>query len=285
MRWLEILRILNNNVVVALNDDKKEVVLMGNGLGFQKKPGFQVDSSRIEKVFEIKNPVESIRIEQMLSEIPEDVITIAFDILNYAKKKLNKEFNETSFISFADHLHTAIQRAKKGIQMKNFLLWDIKRFFPEELAIARKGIQFVNEKIGIELSDDESGFLTLHIVNAEIDSTNESAINLTQMIEEILTVIKYTLRINFAENDIYFQRFITHLRFFSERVLNAQLDEIEKDVVENELFVLINKKYPEAFEATKKVVELLDTRWHYQASKDEQVYITIHIARIIEKTK
>lgn len=285
MRWLEILRILNNNVVVALNDDQKEVVLMGNGLGFQKKPGFQVDKSRIEKVFEIKNQVESIRIEQMLSEIPEDVITIAFDILNYAKKKLNKEFNETSFISFADHLHTAIQRAKKGIQMKNFLLWDIKRFFPEELAIARKGIQFVNEKMGIELSDDESGFLTLHIVNAEIDSTNEAAINLTQMIEEILTVIKYTLKINFAENDIYFQRFITHLRFFSERVLNARLDEIEEDVVENELFVLINKKYPEAFEATKKVVELLDTRWHYQASKDEQVYITIHIARIIEKMK
>jgi beta-glucoside operon transcriptional antiterminator len=285
VRWLEILRILNNNVVVALNDDQKEVVLMGNGLGFQKKPGFQVDKSRIEKVFEIKNQVESIRIEQMLSEIPEDVITIAFDILNYAKKKLNKEFNETSFISFADHLHTAIQRAKKGIQMKNFLLWDIKRFFPEELAIARKGIQFVNEKMGIELSDDESGFLTLHIVNAEIDSTNEAAINLTQMIEEILTVIKYTLKINFAENDIYFQRFITHLRFFSERVLNARLDEIEEDAVENELFVLINKKYPEAFEATKKVVELLDTRWHYQASKDEQVYITIHIARIIEKTK
>jgi beta-glucoside operon transcriptional antiterminator len=283
VRWLEILRILNNNVVVALNDDQKEVVLMGNGLGFQKKPGFQVDKSRIEKVFEIKNQVESIRIEQMLSEIPEDVITIAFDILNYAKKKLNKEFNETSFISFADHLHTAIQRAKKGIQMKNFLLWDIKRFFPEELAIARKGIQFVNEKMGIELSDDESGFLTLHIVNAEIDSTNEAAINLTQMIEEILTVIKYTLKINFAENDIYFQRFITHLRFFSERVLNARLDEIEEDAVENEL--LINKKYPEAFEATKKVVELLDTRWHYQASKDEQVYITIHIARIIEKTK
>jgi beta-glucoside operon transcriptional antiterminator len=285
VRWFEIIRILNNNVVVALNDDQKEVVLMGNGLGFQKKPGFQVDKSRIEKVFEIKNQVESIRIEQMLSEIPEDVITIAFDILNYAKKKLNKEFNETSFISFADHLHTAIQRAKKGIQMKNFLLWDIKRFFPEELAIARKGIQFVNEKMGIELSDDESGFLTLHIVNAEIDSTNEAAINLTQMIEEILTVIKYTLKINFAENDIYFQRFITHLRFFSERVLNARLDEIEEDAVENELFVLINKKYPEAFEATKKVVELLDTRWHYQASKDEQVYITIHIARIIEKTK
>ncbi|MGX7197560.1 PRD domain-containing protein [Enterococcus olivae] len=75
------------------------------------------------------------------------------------------------------------------------------------------------------------------------------------------------------------------MRYFSERVLNAQVAEIEENVVENELFILINKKYPEAFEATKKVVELLDSRWNYEASKDEQVYITIHIARIIEKTK
>ncbi len=284
-RQLKILRILNNNVVVALNDEGKEIVLMGNGLGFQKKQGFKVDSDSIEKVFEIKNQSESLRVEQMLSEIPEEVIMVAFDILNYAKKKLDKEFNETSFISFADHLYTAIQREGKGIQMKNFLLWDIKHFFPEELAIARRGIQFINEKMGIELSDDESGFLTLHIVNAELDITNESAVSLTQMIEEILTVIKYTLKINFAENDIYFQRFITHLRFFAERVLNAQRKEAADELVEKELFILVSKKYPEAFEATKKVVELLATRWSYQVSRDEQVYITIHIARIIEKTK
>ncbi|WP_459914073.1 CAT RNA binding domain-containing protein [Enterococcus thailandicus] len=54
-RQLKILRILNNNVVVALNDEGKEIVLMGNGLGFQKKQGFKVDSDSIEKVFEIKN--------------------------------------------------------------------------------------------------------------------------------------------------------------------------------------------------------------------------------------
>ncbi|MGX7198075.1 PRD domain-containing protein [Enterococcus olivae] len=206
---MKILRILNNNVVVALNDEGKEIVLMGNGLGFQKKPGFNVDPLKIEKVFEMQNQFESLRVEQMLSEIPEEVINISFDILEYARKKLGKELNETSFISFADHLYTAIQRTNKGIQMKNFLLWDVKHFFPKELAIARRGIDFVNKQMNVALSEDEAGFLALHIVNAEIDAENESAISLTQMIEEILTVIKYTLKINFIETDIYFQRFIT----------------------------------------------------------------------------
>lgn len=68
----------------------------------------------------------------------------------------------------------------------------------------------------VDLTDDEAGFLALHITNAQIDSHHEDAISLTQLIEEILTVIKYTLRINFAENDIYFQRFITHLKFLQK---------------------------------------------------------------------
>lgn len=258
---------------------------MGSGLGFQQKPGYEVNEKKVEKIFELKDQFESIRMEELLSEIPEEIIKISYEILNDAKIKLKKELHETSFLSFADHLYTAIQRCRKNIQVKNFLLWDIKRFFPAELAIARQAISFVNQRMNVELSDDEAGFLTLHIVNAEIENRHEDAISLTYMIEEILTVIKYTLQITFVENDIYFQRFITHLRFFAERVLKPSPTIPSENDVANELYRLINKQYPEAFLATNKVVELLKQRWHYDTSKDEQVYITIHLARIIEKTK
>ncbi|MCB5952606.1 PRD domain-containing protein [Enterococcus sp. BWT-B8] len=280
---MKILRILNNNVVIVLNEDNEEVILTGNGLGFQKKPGTEVDNSKIEKVFELKNQVETEQIKKLFSEIPEEIIDISYKTISNAKKILNKELNETSFIAIADHLHSSIQRSRKNIQVKNFLLWDIKRFFPEELEIARETIRTVNYQLNAELSDDEAGFLALHITNAEIDSNHDDAVSLTQLIEEILTVIKYTLRINFVENDIYFQRFITHLKFFSERVLRDNPVDQEENQIENELFSLVSKQYPEAFEATKKVSELLKTRRDYDISKDEQVYITIHLARIIEK--
>lgn len=282
---MEIVRVLNNNVVIALNKEKQEIILMGNGLGYQKKPGSKVDMKKVEKTFELKGDLDSVRVEEMLVEIPANIIEMSYKILKYAKEKLNKELNDTAFLSFADHLHTAIQRTAKGIQLNNFLLWDIKRFFPEELKIARKAIEWVKEEMSVELSDDEAGFLTLHIVNAEIDNNYEDAVSLTQLIEEILTTIKYTLQINFVEQDIYFQRFITHLRYFSERVLQTNAEELTESKVENELFLLIKQQYPEAFIATEKVVELLSGRWQYKVSKDEQVYITIHLARILEKMK
>lgn len=279
-------KVLNNNVVIALKDDGTELVLMGTGLGFQKKVGNHIDDEKIQKTFELKGDLDSLRVEEMLSEIPEDIIEMSYRILKKSKEKLNKEMNETAFLSFADHLHTAIQRSEKNIQLKNFLLWDIKRFFPKELAIAQEGIRWVNEEMNTNLSEYEAGFLTLHIVNAEIDNSSEDAIKLTQLIEEILTTIKYTLKINFVEQDIYFQRFITHLRFFSERVIRASNGEHEEDNrVESELFELITTKYKEAYIATKKVVELLANRWNYEVSPDEQVYITIHLARIMDKSK
>ena len=279
-------KVLNNNVVIALKDDRTELVLMGTGLGFQKKVGNHIDDEKIQKTFELKGDLDSLRVEEMLSEIPEDIIEMSYRILKKSKEKLNKEMNETAFLSFADHLHTAIQRSEKNIQLKNFLLWDIKRFFPKELAIAQEGIRWVNEEMNTNLSEDEAGFLTLHIDNAEIDNSSEDAIKLTQLIEEILTTIKYTLKINFVEQDIYFQRFITHLRFFSERVIRASNGEHEEDNrVESELFELITTKYKEAYIATKKVVELLANRWNYEVSPDEQVYITIHLARIMDKSK
>lgn len=279
-------KVLNNNVVIALKDDGTELVLMGTGLGFQKKVGSHIDDEKIQKTFELKGDLDSLRVEEMLSEIPEDIIEMSYRVLKMSKEKLNKEINETAFLSFADHLYTAIQRNSKGIEIKNFLLWDIKRFFPKELEIAKRAIAWVNEERNTNLSEDEAGFLTLHIVNAEIDNSSEDAIKLTQLIEEILTTIKYTLKINFVEQDIYFQRFITHLRFFSERVIRASNGEHEEDNrVESGLFELITTKYKEAYIATKKVVELLANRWNYEVSPDEQVYITIHLARIMDKSK
>ena len=279
-------KVLNNNVVIALKDDGTELVLMGTGIGFQKKVGNHIDDEKIQKTFELKGDLDSLRVEEMLSEIPEDIIEMSYRILKKSKEKLNKEMNETAFLSFADHLHTAIQRSEKNIQLKNFLLWDIKRFFPKELAIAQEGIRWVNEEMNTNLSEDEAGFLTLHIVNAEIDNSSEDAIKLTQLIEEILTTIKYTLKINFVEQDIYFQRFITHLRFFSASVIRASNGEHEEDYrAEPESFELITTKYKEAYIATKKVVELLANRWNYEVSPDEQVYITIHLARIMDKSK
>ncbi len=45
---MQITKILNNNVVVVIDDQQREKVVMGRGIGFQKRAGERINSSGIE---------------------------------------------------------------------------------------------------------------------------------------------------------------------------------------------------------------------------------------------
>ena len=54
---MKIEKVLNNNVIQAL-DNNVEYIVMGKGLGFQKKVGDLVDKEKIEKTFVLENTEE-----------------------------------------------------------------------------------------------------------------------------------------------------------------------------------------------------------------------------------
>lgn len=279
---MEIRKILNNNVVIAINSRNEEIILMGLGIGFSKKTGQAVEVDKIEKVFGLKATSDIQSFSEILNEIPSKIIELSMLTLAEVKTKFDKEISDTTLVAFADHLHAALLRTEENISVKNFLLWDIKRFFPEEFKICLKALKKVKEQYNVELPEDEAGFLTMHIVNGTLGAGHEYAMQLTKLMEEILTTLKYTLKITFDEQDIYFQRFITHLKFFTERILSGSVRVEEND---KELFALIMRKYPNAFLSTRKVSEFLKKTRDYEVSESEQIYMTVHLARILEKVQ
>ncbi|WP_162930820.1 BglG family transcription antiterminator LicT [Lactococcus allomyrinae] len=277
---MKIKKVLNNNVVIAKNENGEETILMGLGLGFGKKSGEFVEDKKIEKIFSLKASTDKQNFYEILSEIPSHIIELSMVTLSEAKAKFKKEISDTVLVSFADHLNAAIIRTKENIVIKNFLLWDIKRFFPEEFNICLGTLEKVKQELGISLPEDEAGFLAMHIVNGTLGSGHEYATQLTKLMEEILTTLKYTLQVNFNEQDAYFQRFITHLKFFAERILSGSISD---EAADEDLFALIVRKYPRAYLGTSKISEFLKQTRAYQVSQSEQIYMTVHIARILEK--
>lgn len=267
-------------MVIAINSRNEEIILMGLGIGFKKKIGQAVEVDKIEKIFGLKASSDIQSFSEILNEIPSTIIELSMVTLSEVKVKFDKEVSDTTLVAFADHLYAALLRTEENISVKNFLLWDIKRFFPEEFKICLKALEKVKEQFGVELPEDEAGFLTMHIVNGTLGTGHEYAMQLTKLMEEILTTLKYTLKITFDEQDIYFQRFITHLKFFTERILagSARVEETDK-----ELFALIMRKYPNAYLGTRKVSEFLKQTRDYEVSESEQIYMTVHLARILEK--
>ena len=264
-------KILNNNVVIS-EENQEEVILMGRGLAFGRKVGQEIPDELIEKRY-----VLSENRRQLLMELPAEVMEMSDKIISFAREKLQKKLKDTAFLAMADHIHGVLLRLEDDIYLKNFLMWDIKRFFPIEFEVGQFAKQLLSAYIGKELPDDEAAFMALTLVNAELENGDGTARDLTMMMEEIMTIVKYSLEISLDEEDVYLERFMTHLKFFCERVLT---DSSNRDLEDNDMFDLLKCKYPLAYETTRKIAEFLKQTRNYQISEDEQLYLTIHLSRM-----
>ena len=264
-------KILNNNVVIS-EEDQEEVILMGRGLAFGRKVGQEIPDELIEKKY-----VLSENRRQLLMELPAEVMEMSDKIVSFAREKLQKKLKDSAFLAMADHIHGVLLRLEDGIYLKNFLIWDIKRFFPIEFEVGQFAKQLLSAYVSRELPDDEAAFMALTLVNAELENGDGTARDLTMMMEEIMTIVKYSLEISLDEEDVYLERFMTHLKFFCERVLT---DSSNRDLEDNDMFDLLKCKYPLAYETTRKIAEFLKQTRNYQTSEDEQLYLTIHLSRM-----
>ena len=193
---MKIDKIINNNLIRTFDNNGKEILLMGCGLGFQKKIGDTIDRSKIEKIYAIENKNDSNKLMNLLSEIPLEYIQVSNEIISYAKYSLGKRLNDNIYISLTDHISFEIERYKQGLNFKNALLWEIKRFYNHEFLIGKEALTIIKKRLDIMLSEDEVASIALHIVNAQLNSRDmNDTLDITKMIQNILNIVKILLRI------------------------------------------------------------------------------------------
>ena len=107
-------KVLNNNVVLS-EKNNQEMVVMGKGIAFGKKAGDILEENKIDKTFYLQNFDTSERFKELLKDVPMKVVSLSYDIIEYAKNNLNIEFNDFIYITLTDHLNFAITRNKKSI--------------------------------------------------------------------------------------------------------------------------------------------------------------------------
>lgn len=56
---MKITKLVNNNIVTSEDMQGREIIVMGRGLGFGKKPGMEIDVGKIEKVFRLSSEGEN----------------------------------------------------------------------------------------------------------------------------------------------------------------------------------------------------------------------------------
>lgn len=273
---MKIAKVLNNNVVTVIDRHRKEQVAMGRGVGFRKQPGDEIDDALIEKVFELRSSELTSRLSEVLDGIPLEVITTVDKIIALAGQKLPGKLQNSIYISLTDHCHFAIMRHKQGVDIRNVLLWEVKRLYPKEFSVGLDALEIIHQRLCVRLMEDEAGFIALHLVNAQLDSHMPEVIRITRVMQEILNIVKYQLNIDYDESAFSYHRFVTHLKFFAQRLLGHDTvfssDESLHDVVK--------EKYKQSYRCSRKIQEHIVNRYQYSLTKEELMFLTIHIERV-----
>lgn len=275
-------KILNNNVVVSIDPQtNKEVILMGSGLAFKRKVGQEIESDKIEKIFIVDDKKMGNKIKKLINDIPDGVFELVNDIIAHSEKELNRELDKQIYISLSDHIGFAIKRYKNNVEIKNDLIDEIRRIHKDEYRMAIWALNYINESLKINLPEDEAGFIALHIVNASYKETAKESIISTNIVKGILNVIRYYYSVEFNEEELNYDRLLTHLKYFAKRVVTDKQNKDEN----SEFLMLAANSYPKAYDCASKVKLYIEKNYNYLVNEDEIVYLTMHIHRVISVIK
>ncbi|MFZ5275393.1 BglG family transcription antiterminator LicT [Enterobacter roggenkampii] len=272
---MKIAKILNNNVVVVQDERGREQVVMGRGLAFQKRVGEALDTARVEKVFALQSDELVRRLGELLSQIPLEVMTTCDRIIGLAAQRLGK-LQESLYITLTDHCYFAIERQKNGLAIKNVLLWDIKRLYPKEFELGQEARAIIARRLNVELEEDEAGFIALHLVTAQLNSEMPEVMHVTRVMQEILQLVKYQLQLEYDEESLSYQRFVTHLKFFAQRMLTRTV--VEDDDVS--LHTAVKDNYEKAWKCAEKIAQHLNKSYQRELTTEEIMFLAIHIERV-----
>ncbi|GGP16171.1 BglG family transcription antiterminator LicT [Oceanobacillus neutriphilus] len=278
---MKIKKILNNNVAISHNELNQEIIVMGLGLAFQKKEGSSVDPSKIDKIFILESKGISNKIAELLKDIPEIYLELAHDIIALAKDKLPYELDEYLYVALIDHLNFAVERHKRGLDLKNVLLWEVRKYYKQEFKISLEAIDMIDAELDINLPEDEAASIALHFVNSQISGENMAkTVQVTEMVNDILNIVKYYYQMDLDEDSINYERFLTHLRFFAMRFVRKEKTENNYDEF---LYDQIKIKYNKAFRCAERIATYIKNDYDWAISHDEILYLTLHIYRLTSR--
>ena len=269
-------KVINNNIISAYEKSGAEVIVMGRGIGFKKKQGEVVPTDQISKIFRIKSRTLAEQFKELLANMPLERVRISDEIISHAKDHLKLKLNQSIYVTLTDHINFAIERVSQGIEPQNALLWEIKRFYPQEFQLGIYALELIQDRLDILLPEDEAGFIALHFVNAEYGTDIRDAVKFPDQMQAIVDIVEHDLGILLDESSLHYERFVTHIKFLIQRIYRKELLSSE----DRELSLMMQRKYPREYQCSVKVAEYIMQATGSRLSEEEIMYLSVHIRRV-----
>lgn len=274
-RTMEIKKIINNNIVSSVDRDGRELVVMGRGIGFGKRPGQQIDEESVEKIFRMDNKDSLERFEELLTDLPLEYVQLTNEIISYTKASIGIKLSQNVYLTLIDHISFAIDRCKEGMHFSNALLEEIKLFYPKEYLVGKYALRLIEEKTSLKMPDDEAATIAMHLVNAEYNSKISDTFHMTNMIQEMVERIEAKFP-QFKENSMHKDWLVSNLKYIAHRIMKLPAVEGTED---REYRNMLRKHCEEEYNLVDEINEFLIKKYDCSMTDEEKIYLAISIKR------
>ncbi|WP_339213614.1 transcription antiterminator [Ornithinibacillus sp. FSL M8-0202] len=278
MRIYTVIKALNNNVIIALNNDDQEVVLIGKGIGFNKKRNDIIQEDTVEKLFELRNKAEQENYKKLLPSMEDSTLEAIITAIEMIKRRSNTLINEKVHVALTDHILFAITRLKRGMEITNPFLSETKALYPFEYELASEIVDNMNQSLDIQLPEGEVGFIALHVHSAITDKSLSDLSVYSNLLSRLTRTIEEQLKIDIDREGIDYLRLVRHIRYTIERVING-----EKMEEPMKLANLLKKEYPMCYNLAWKLIKMMQQTLKKPVYDAEAVYLTMHLQRLAIK--
>lgn len=272
---MKVIRNINNNVSICLDDNNHEVVAFGKGIGFQKPP-YEIELSRIDRTY--YNLDEHYL--ALLDELPEEVMDVTMEIVDKGSSYLGMHLNRVFLFALCDHINFAIENARKGLVISNPMVNEIQHMYEREMLLGKWAIKQIERKLSVKLPPGEAGNIALHFINAELSAKKEQEKDdMTRFIDDITEIIESEMNIIVDRNSFSYSRFVTHLKYLLKRF--HKRDEFATDNAR--MYEQVLEEFPELGKAIEKIKQYIMIQLNIDPSKEELLYLMIHMNRLCAK--
>lgn len=278
---MKVFQVLNNNVAIVRLDDGEQAIAMGKGLVFNKKKGDRLNKQQVDKLFKLEgqNQEENIAL-LLLHDVPIDFITTTYEIVEHAK--INYQFltQEYIYVTLTDHIYWAYKRLENN-ELNNNLIPNMEKQYPVEYQISKDALAIIYRNLNISFPKEEIQSIALHFINAKGQSEgtskyeNRNIKNVSEIVQEELN-LQGIFRTD--KNKNYYDRFMVHFNYFIDRLDEKSATDIE---FTNDLLNQLQQRYPKSYQLATNIYTRLEHEFCIQINKSEELYLVIHIQRLI----
>lgn len=267
-------KVLNHNTIIGIHtDDNQEYLIMGKGIGFGRKVAERLEARPNDKIYSLRETTSRGDAKELVNAIQPIFLEIANEILINAEQTFNT-LDRNVLFPMADHLAFAVKRIQNKEQISNPLTNDIRVLFHTEYKAAECVRPILMERLGIDITDDEIGYIALHIHSAIQDENISQAMQMAQAVRECISLIEEITGKIIDVQSLSYNRLMNHIRYMVARTLNGEQLKISMNDY-------MSIKFPRSYEAAQNICDKIAQNLKRGVDETEVGYLAIHIERVL----